>query len=130
MNDYMQALRERFYTPPNCEELSRDYETAHTNLHSRLNSEERKLLLRLLDMENKLRDEASLHSFISGFRLACGIHQELAQERTYSFENDEERRAEEIFIREQEAKACQENAQTARAASESERTGAGKAGTR
>ena len=36
---------------------------------------------------------ATLHSFICGYRLACGIHRELAEEPVYSFAREEEERA-------------------------------------
>lgn len=29
MNDYMRALRQRFYTPPGCEALNAEWEAAH-----------------------------------------------------------------------------------------------------
>ena len=102
MNDYMRALRQRFYTPPGCEDLNAEWEAAHGALHECLNRDERKLLLRLIDVENKLRDEASLHSFISGYRLACGVHRELTEQPPYSFDKEEEQKAEELYIREQE----------------------------
>ena len=90
MHDYMRALRQRFYTPPECEELSRELELVHSQLHERLDRQERKLLLRLIDLVNMIRDEASLHSFISGYRLASGLHQELAGQMPYSFDQEEE----------------------------------------
>ena len=55
---------------------------------------EKKLLLRIADMEDELRDEACLNSFISGYRLAQGIQQELlADQPPYSFEAEDERQA-------------------------------------
>ena len=53
--------------------------------------EEWKLLLRLIDMEDNLRGVANLHSFTCGYRLACGIQKELAEEPPYSFAKEEER---------------------------------------
>lgn len=44
-------------------------------------------------MEDSLRGLATLHSFICGYRLACGIHRELAEEPVYSFAREEEERA-------------------------------------
>ena len=59
-----------------------------------LNKPEKKLLLRIADMEDELRDEACLNSFISGYRLAQGIQQELqADQPPYSFEAEDERQA-------------------------------------
>lgn len=100
MYDYMRALRNKFYTPPNCEELTREYEQTHKELHDRLNREEQKLLLRITDLECSIRDEASLHSFLAGYKLAAGIYRELAQEPPYSFDKDEEQTAEAIYAKE------------------------------
>ena len=45
-------------------------------------------------MEDELRDEACLSSFMSGYRLAQGIQQELlADQPPYSFEAEDERQA-------------------------------------
>ena len=47
-------------------------------------------MLQLADLENELRDETSLTSFIAGFQLGMGIAREL---EPYSFEDEEERQA-------------------------------------
>ena len=47
-------------------------------------------MLQLADLENELREETSLTSFIAGFQLGIGIAGEL---EPYSFEDEEERRA-------------------------------------
>lgn len=54
-------------------------------------------LLKLADLENELREDVSLESFLSGFKLALGIAAELAP--FYSFDDDEEQRACETFQR-------------------------------
>ena len=55
---------------------------------------ERKLLLKMADLEDALWEEACLNSFISGYRLAQGIQQELlADHPPYNFENEDEQRA-------------------------------------
>ena len=54
--------------------------------------EERRKLLKLVDLEAELRDEVSLASFAAGFRLAWGIISELSMEPPYSFAEEEERR--------------------------------------
>ena len=59
-----------------------------------LDEPERKLLLKMADLEDALREEACLNSFISGYRLAQGIQQELlADQPPYNFENEDEQRA-------------------------------------
>lgn len=58
------------------------------------------MLLRLTDLEDEFRDETKLDSFISGFRLAQGIQQELLEEKpSCSFEDEDERRACEAWER-------------------------------
>ena len=47
-------------------------------------------MLQLADLENELREETSLTSFIAGFQLGIGIAGEL---EPYSFEDEEEKRA-------------------------------------
>lgn len=93
MYDYMRALRQHFDTPPECEKLQQELVRAHEKLHSQLDGQGRKLLLRLTDLENAMREEASLHSFISGYRLACGIQRELSDQSPYTFDREEEENA-------------------------------------
>ena len=94
MYDYMKALQRQFETTPrSTQELADEISQAHKELSSRLEKEEKKLLLRLVDMEDALRGVATLHSFTCGYRLACGIQKELAQEAPYSFAKEEEERA-------------------------------------
>ena len=94
MYDYMKALQRQFETKSLLlQELADKINQAHKELFSRLEKEEKKLLLRLVDMEDDLRGVATLHSFTCGYRLTCGIHKELAEEPTYSFAKEEEERA-------------------------------------
>lgn len=94
MYDYMKALQSQFETNPrSIQELSDEVDRTHRELSSRLAKEDRKLLLRLVDMEDHLRGHATLHSFTCGYRLACGIHRELTEEPMYSFAKEEEERA-------------------------------------
>ena len=103
MYDYMRALRNKFYTPPESEKLRRELDAVHADLHERLNRDEQKLLLRITDLQCSLQDEASLHSFFAGYKLASGIHRELAQEPPYSFDKDEEKTAEALYQAEKKA---------------------------
>ena len=83
MYDYMKALQRQFETKPrSIQNLSDEVDRTHKELSSRL-----------VDMEDSLRGLATLHSFICGYRLACGIHRELAEEPVYSFAREEEERA-------------------------------------
>ena len=94
MYDYMKALQRQFETNPrSIQELSDEVDSTHRELSFRLAKDDRKLLLRLVDLEDNLRGHATLHSFTCGYRLACGIHRELAEEPMYSFAKEEEERA-------------------------------------
>lgn len=94
MYDYMKALQRQFETKTrSIQELADEVDRTHKELSSRLAKEDRKLLLRLVDMEDNLRGIATLHSFTCGYRLACGIHKELAEEPLYSFAKEEEEQA-------------------------------------
>ena len=96
MRDYMTALQRRFHlTAEQSVKLKREAETAYDTLHKTLTREQQKLLLRLLDAEERLRDEEKLDAFFSGFRLADGVHRELGA--PYSYEAEDEERAQELF---------------------------------
>ena len=101
MRDYMTALQRRFHlTSEQSVKLKREAETAYDTLHDTLTREQQKLLLRLLDAEERLRDEEELDSFFSGFRLADGIHRELDGVPSYHYEDEDEHLAQELFHRE------------------------------
>ena len=102
MRDYMKALCYRFETiSRRAEYLDRKIERTYRQLTRLLDEPERKLLLKMADLEDALREEAGLNSFISGYRLAQGIQQELlADQPPYNFENEDEQRACELARRE------------------------------
>ena len=94
----MTALQRRFHiTSEQSVKFKQEAETASDTLHKTLTREQQKLLLRLLDAEERLRDEEQLDAFFSGFKLADGIHRELGA--PYSYEAEDEARAREIFRR-------------------------------
>ena len=95
MHDYMKALYYRFETPSErADQLERETDQAHKMLAKQLGKHQRRLLLHLVDLEAALRDQSCLDSFMSGYRLAHGIHQELlADQPPYNFEDEDERLA-------------------------------------
>ena len=94
MRDYITALQRRFHiASEQSVKLKREAESAYDTLHETLTREQQKLLLRLLDAEERLRDEEKLDAFFSGFRLADGIRRELGT--PYSYEVEDEARARE-----------------------------------
>ena len=91
MRDYMMALHQRFCKESECREVRKEVEAVHQDLYQALDRRGQEQLLKLADLENELREDVSLESFLSGFKLALGIAAELAP--SYSFDDDEERRA-------------------------------------
>ena len=99
MRDYMTALQRRFHiTSEQSVKFKQEAETAYDTLHETLTREQQKLLLRLIDAEERLRDEEKLDAFFSGFKLADGIRHELGA--PYSYEDEGEHLAQELFHRE------------------------------
>ena len=97
MYDYMKALCLRFCKEPRrSEELKELYESVKQGL----DREHQKLLLRLADAEIAYCEDIALESFVSGWCLASGIAEELKDHR-YSFEQENEESAREIFQKEQ-----------------------------
>ena len=95
MRDYMTALQRRFHIKSEqAVKRKREAEKAYDTL----TREQQKLLLRLIDAEERLRDGEKLDAFFSGFKLADGIHRELGA--PYSYEAEDEERAQEAFSRE------------------------------
>ena len=95
MHDYMKALYHRFETQSErAEKLEREADQVHKMLAKQLGKHQRRLLLRLVDLEAALRDQSCLDSFMSGYRVAHGIYQELlADQPPYNFEDEDERLA-------------------------------------
>ena len=92
MYEYMRGLQRQFFKEPDYPELRQELHELHQELIEDKPKEERRKLLKLVDLEAELRDEISLASFAAGFRLAWGIISELSMEPPYSFAEEEERR--------------------------------------
>ena len=89
MHDYMQALQQRFFRKPRCEELRQTVDTTCKELFTRMSDEDKRKLLLIVDSMDAIRDEVSLASFIAGFKLAWGISRELETDGLYSFDEEE-----------------------------------------
>ena len=90
MYDYMKALHARFCREPELQKAQEELEQAYREIKAGLGQQDQETLLQLADLENELREETSLISFIAGFQLGMGIAREL---EPYSFEDEEERQA-------------------------------------
>ena len=77
MNDTLKQLYNRFYTPLPIPEAEQEIEDCHKQLIERLEKPERKLVLRIMDAQNLITEERSMHSFLCGFQLAWELAYEL-----------------------------------------------------
>ena len=90
MYDYMKALHARFCREPELQKAWVELDQAYREIKARLGQQDQETLLQLADLENELREETSLTSFIAGFQLGMGIAGEL---EPYCFEDEEEKQA-------------------------------------
>ena len=90
MHDYMKALHARFCWEPELQKVRVELERTYREIKEKLHLPEQETLLQLVDLENELREETSLTSFIAGFQLGMGIAGEMER---YCFEDEEEKRA-------------------------------------
>lgn len=74
MNDTLNQLYNRFYTPLSTAEPEQEIEDCHRQLIERLEKTERKLVLRIMNAQNLITEEHSLDSFFCGFQLAWEWH--------------------------------------------------------
>ena len=88
MYDYMRALHARFCREPELQKVRAELDRAYREIKTRLDPQDQETLLQLADLENELREETSLTSFIAGFRLGMGIVGEI---EPYCFEDEEEK---------------------------------------
>ena len=99
MQDYMRALQDRFdMEPPMDAEMKDEADQIFKDLCCSLGRAERNRLLRLVDIQDARREKTALQSFISGYKLAQGIHRELTDEPLYSYEREQEDRARRSFM--------------------------------
>ena len=90
MYDYMKALHARFCKEPELQKVRAEMERTYREIKEKLHLPEQETLLQLVDLENELREETSLTSFIAGFQPGMGIAGEMER---YCFEDEEEKRA-------------------------------------
>ena len=77
MNNILQLLYDRFYTPLPKTEDRQEIAQSHRMLIEQLDKSERKLVLRIIDAGDRIANELSLDSFICGFLLAWEMTSEL-----------------------------------------------------
>ena len=77
MNDLLKALYDTFYKPPKMTETLSEIKSIHQQLVEQLDKPARRLVLKLVDDEEKVADDLSLDSFIAGFQLAWQLSAEV-----------------------------------------------------
>ena len=92
MYNYLRELHRLFNEQPDCTEERQQVDQYTASLQKRLEAEDRRLLLRILDARDVIAYESSLESFIAGFRLAYGLTRELESSGGYSYEEAETKR--------------------------------------
>ena len=90
MHDYMKALHARFCREPELQKVRAELDRAYREIKAKLVQQDQETLLQLTYLENELREEPSLTSFVAGFQLGMGIAGEMER---YCFEDEEEKRA-------------------------------------
>ena len=90
MHAYMKALHARYCREPELQKVRAELDRSYREIKAKLVQQDQETLLQLADLENELREETSLTSFIAGFRLGMGIVGEI---EPYCFEDEEEKQA-------------------------------------
>ena len=94
MYDYMKALHVRFCREPELRSVREKLRRAYREIKEKVDQQDQETLLQLADLENELREETLLTSFIAGFQLGMGIVGEI---EPYSFEDEGKRQTVERF---------------------------------
>lgn len=87
MNKLLKDLYDCFYIPPELSAQKQEVEECHQALVDVLEKPERRLVLQIIDAKDRIVEDTSIDSFISGFELAWRLFAELNQyekERPFS----------------------------------------------
>ena len=87
MNKLLKDLYDCFYIPPELSAQKQEVEECHQALVDVLEKPERQLVLQIIDAKDRIVEDTSIDSFISGFELAWRLFAELNQyekERSFS----------------------------------------------
>ena len=79
MNKLLKDLYDCFYAPPELPVQKQEIEECHQALIDALDKPERRLVLQIIDAKDRIVEDTSIDSFISGFelawRLSAGLNQ-------------------------------------------------------
>lgn len=79
MKELLKDLYDYFYTPPELSAQKQEVEECHQTLIEVLEKPERRLVLQIIDVKDRIVEDTSIDSFISGFELAWQLSTELNQ---------------------------------------------------
>ena len=79
MNKLLKDLYDCFYLPPELPAQKQEIEECHQALINALDKAERRLVLQIIDAKDRIVEDTSIDSFISGFELAWRLSTELNQ---------------------------------------------------
>ena len=79
MNKLLKDLYDCFYIPPELSPQKQEIEECHQALINVLDKPERRLVLQIIDAKDRIVEDTSIDSFISGFELAWRLSAELNQ---------------------------------------------------
>ena len=79
MNKLLKCLYDCFYTPLELPAQKQEIEECHQTLIEVLEKPERRLVLQIIDAKDRIVEDTSIDSFISGFELAWRLSMELNQ---------------------------------------------------
>lgn len=101
-NKLLKELYDHFYIRPELDEQENEVEECHKALIEALEKPERKLVLRIIDAQDSIREQISLDSFVAGFELAWRLSAELHNDENERSVSCQTRRASARFIEEPE----------------------------
>ena len=73
----LKDLYDCFYTPPELPAQKQEIEECHQALSGMLGKPERRLVLQIIDAKDRIAEDTSIDSFITGFELAWKLSMEL-----------------------------------------------------
>ena len=76
-NKLLKELYDHFYVRPELDEQENEVEKCRKALIAALEKPERRLVLRIIDAQDSIREQTSLDSFVAGFELAWRLSAEL-----------------------------------------------------
>ena len=76
-NKLLKELYDCFYVPPELPAQKQEIEECHQALIEALEKPERRLVLQIIDAKDRIVEDTSIDSFISGFELAWKLSMEL-----------------------------------------------------